>query len=307
MDGEPSTLETKPASRWPVAVFGGLIGALIAVVVVAAAGYNRKDQLRLWLLSDDEARLSHIESRIGELSERLDQVSAQSAQVSREPPDTVKLEGQIADLRRAIPAEGLILRLTERVEAAERAERELTQTQAAASALLLTIGQLRDAVDRGDRFAAELAAARQMAKGDDTALLDSFAPGAETGIARRDQLLRDFAPLREKLLQQEADSEEPGFWHALARHARKLVTIRRMDGRGNDAEAVLARADAALTEGDWDKGVEAMRALPGPYLASADDWLHQARLRLAADRALSQLAAAAGARTAPRPLPSGSP
>lgn len=303
MDGEPS--KSKP--RWPSAVFGGILGALFAVVVLAAAGYNKHDQIRLWLLSDDEVRLSHLETRIGQLSDRLDQLAAQSAQAGREPPDTVKLEGQIADLRRVIPAEGLLLRLTERVEAAERAERELSQSQAAASALLLTIGQLRDAVDRGDRFAAELAAARQMAKGEDNALLDSFAPGAETGIARREQLLRDFKPLSETLLQQEADSAEPGFWNAIWRHLRKVVSIHRMDGQGNDAEAVLARTESAFKQGDWDKAVEAMRALPGPYLATADDWLRQARLRLAADRALSQLAAAAGARTAPPPLSSGSP
>jgi hypothetical protein len=307
MDGDPTKPLSKPAPRWPATLFGGIVGGLVAVVVIAAAAYNKHDQLRLWLLSDDEGRIAHLESRLADVSNRLDQLAAQSTQAAREPPDTVKLEGQIADLRRAIPSEGLILRLTERVEAAERAERELNQTQAAASALLLTIGQLRDAVDRGDRFAPELAAARQMAKGDDNSLLDSFAPGADTGIARREQLLRDFGPLREKLLQQEADSEEPGFWHAIERHLRKVVSIRRMDGQGNDAEAVLGRTDTAFKEGDWDKAIESLRALPGPYLATADDWLRQARLRLAADRALSQLAAAAAARTVPHSSSPGSP
>ncbi|SRR5579859_716780 len=285
----------KNTHRWPATIFGGIIGALFAVVVIAAAGYNKRDQLRSWLLADEDVRLSHLESRVAELSLRLDQLAAQTAQASHEPPDTVKLEGEIADLKRSIPAEGLILRLTERVEATERAERELGHGHA----LLLTIGQLRDAVDRGDHFSAELAAARQLAKSDEIALLDSFAPGAETGIARRDQLLRDFKPLSEKLIQQEADSAEPGFWHMIARHLRKVVSFRRMDGQGNDAEAVLARADDSLRHGDWDKAVDALRALPGPYLDTAGDWLRQARLRLAADRALSQLAAAASARTAP--------
>jgi hypothetical protein len=296
MDGDTP----KPALRWPAALFGGVVGALFSIVVIAAAGYNKHDQLRHWLLAEDEARLSHLESRVADLAGRIDQLAAQTAQASREPPDTVKLEGEIADLRRSVPAEGLILRLTERVEAAERAERELAQAQASASALLLTIGQLRDAVDRGDRFTAELAAARQMAKGDDATLLDSFAAGADAGIERRDQLLRDFKPLSEKLLRQEADADEPGFWHAIGRQLRRVVAIRRMDGAGNDAQAVLARTEAALKENDWDKAVEAMRALPGPYLATADDWIRQVRLRLAADRALSQLSAAAAARTASR-------
>ena len=296
MDGDTPRIR----SRWPATLFGGIVGALFAVVVLAAAGFNKRDQLREWLLADEEVRLSHIESRIAEISLHVDQLAAQTAQSAHEPPDTVKLQGEIADLKRSIPSEGLLLRLTERVEAAERAERELGQAQAAGQALLLTIGQLRDAIDRGDRFSAELTAARQLAKGDEAAALDGIAPGAETGIARRDQLLRDFKPLSEKLLQQEADSEEPGFWRMIARHLRKVVSVRRMDGQGNDAEAVLARADSAIRDNDWAKAVEEMRALPGPYLATADDWLRQARLRLAADRALSQLAAAAAARTAPK-------
>ena len=304
MDGEPPI---KPVLRWPAALFGGIVGAVVTVVVIGAAGFNKRDQIHQWLLADDDARLNQLEEKIGALSGRLDQLDQQTAQVSREPPDTARLEGQIADLKRSVPAEGLILRLTERVEAAERAERELSQTQAAAAALLLTIGQLRDAVDRGDRFAPELAAARQTARDSDTALLDSFASGADTGIERRDQLLREFPALKDKLLEQEADAGEPGLWNAIGRHLHKLVSVRRMDGQGNDAEAVLARADAAFKDSDWDHAIEAMRALPGPYLATADDWLRQARLRLAADRALSQLAAAAAARTAPKLPSSGSP
>jgi len=295
MSGDTTSKQTL---RWPSAIFGGVVGALFAIVVIAAAGYNKRDQLRAWLLADEDVRLSHLESRVAELSLHLDQLAAQTAQTAQaahEPPDTVKLEGEIADLKRSIPSEGLLLRLTERVDAAERAERDL----GAGHALLLTVGQLRDAVDRGDRFSAELAATRQLAKGDEISLLDSFAPGADSGIERRDQLSREFKPLSEKLLQQEADAEEPGFWHMIARHLRKVVAIRRMDGRGNDAEAVLARADSAFRDNDWDRALEEMRALPGPYLDTAGNWLRQAKLRLAADRALSQLAAATAARTAP--------
>jgi hypothetical protein len=286
----------KSASRWPAALFGGIVGALLSVVVLGAAAYNKRIEIRTWLLSDDEMRLGSIETQINDVSGRLEKITTEAA---KEPPDTAKLESQIAELRRSVPAEGLILRLTERVEAAERAERELTQAQAAASALLLTVGQLRDAVDRGDHFDRELAAARQMAKGDELSLLDGFAAGAGAGIPRRDTLRKDFDALSEKLLQQEADSAGPGLWNALSRNVRKVISLRRMDGKGNDAEAVAARADAALQEGDWDKAVQEMTALPGPYQTTADDWIRQARLRLAADRALSQLAASAAARTAP--------
>ena len=284
---------TKTPARWPAALIGAVVGGGVAAAVIFAAGYNKRDQLRGWLLSDEETRLSAAEAKVADLTSRLDQVAAQTAQSAKEPPETVKLENQIAELRRSIPAEGLILHLTERVDA-------LTQAQAAGQALLLTVGQLRDAVDRGDHFAAELAATRRLAQGDENTMLDAFAEGAETGIPRRDQLQRDFQPLSEKLLQKEAEIEGPGFWQTIVAHVRKVISLRRMDGKGNDAEAVLGRTEAAFKEGDWDKAVEDMRALPGPFEIMADDWIRGARLRLAADRALSQLAASAAARTLPR-------
>lgn len=288
MDGEK-----KAPARWPAALFGALVGGGVAAAVIFAAGYNKRDALRAWLLTDEENRIAAAEAQVAELNSRIDQLSAQTAQATKEPPDTVRLENQIADLKRSIPAEGLILHLTERVDA-------LAQAQAAGQALLLTVGQLREAVDRGDSFTAELAATRRLAQGDENAMLDAFADGASTGIPRRDQLLRDFKPLSEQLLQKESEVEGTGLWQAIVSHLRKIVSLRRMDGKGNDAEAVLARADAAFKQGDWDKAVEDMRALPGPFEAMADDWIRGARLRLAADRALSQLAASAAARTTPR-------
>lgn len=286
-------IPAKRPSRWPAALFGAVVGGGVAAAIIFAAAYNKRDTLRAWLLSNEETRIAAAEAKVAELDARLDQLSAQTAQAAKEPPDTVKLEVQIADLKRSIPQEGLILHLTERVDA-------LAQAQAAGQALLLTVGQLREAVDRGDSFSAELAATRRLAQGDETTLLDAFADGAQTGIPSRASLLRDFKPLSEQLLQKESEVEGTGFWQAIVSHMRKVISLRRMDGKGNDAEAVLARADAAFKQGDWDKAVEDMRALPGPFEAMADDWIRGARLRLAADRALSRLAASAAARSIPR-------
>jgi hypothetical protein len=164
---------------------------------------------------------------------------------------------------------------------------------------LLVVGQLRDAVDRGDRFDLELAAAKRQLQADEIGLLDALVDGADSGIPRREVLLQRFHPLVQTLLQQEQDAQGGGFWHVIASHLHKLVTLRRMDGKGNDAEAVLGRVEAALAKEDWDQAVEEMHALPGPFAATAAPWIKQAELRLAADRALAKLAALVAARTAP--------
>jgi len=293
-----SDAPAKAPSSWRAALLGAVLGGVATAAVIGAAGYNNRERLRAWLLAGDEARLTAVEAKQADLTTQLDQVAEKAA--AQTLPDTAKLEGEIADLKRTQPSEGLILRLTDRVEAAERAARELSDAQAASQALLLTLGQLRDAVDRGDGFTAELAAARRLVQGDEKAQLDSFADGADNGIPRRDQLLKSFKPLSEALLQKEADLSGPGWWNAVMSHVRKVISLRRMDGKGNDAEAVLARTEAAFKDDDWDQAVEDMRALPGPYEELAGDWLRQARLRLAADRALSALSASAAARTTPR-------
>jgi hypothetical protein len=170
-------------------------------------------------------------------------------------------------------------------------------------ALLISLGQLRDAVDRGDNFVSEMAVVRLQAPSDELALLDNFAAGAESGIARREQLRSRFAALSESLLAQEYDRAQIGFWPSLRAHLHRIVRIRRIDGMGNDVEAILARTEMAIKADDWDKALLEMSALSGPFATTAESWVHQVELRLAADRALSRLTALAAARSSQAPSP----
>ena len=68
-----------------------------------------------------------------------------------------------------------------------------------------------------------------------------------------------------------------------------LVTVRRTgDISGQSPEAVVARAEVRLQEGDLAGAVAEMTALEGQMPAN-DAWLVRARLRLTAERALDAL------------------
>ena len=282
----------KPPSRLATALLGGIIGAGLALALIAGAVGTARLPLRHWLLADEQSRLDSIESILAEKPPAPVPLAA-------EANDRIaKLEAEIEELRKAIPPAGETFRLAERVENAERSMREMAQTQANSQALLLVAGQLRDAVDRGVPYDLELAALRRLLAPQDAQQLDPLTAAAATGIARREVLQQQFPALADRLMEQEEQARGSGWLHIALRHLRKVISLRRLDGKGNDAEAVVARAEAALKKQDWDQAVAEMRALPGNFAPTAADWIAQAEARSAADRALARITALAAARAA---------
>jgi hypothetical protein len=249
--------------KFAFAILGGIIGSLLAIGAGLYAVHGAKE----WLLADDHDRLSQLERQVEELANKPAPVVS-----APEIPDDVGTRlGRL---------ESMVLGLSEHAASSEKSQ-----------AALLVVGQLRFAVDRGDEFTVELAAVKHMLPGEDGAGL-----GDGTAIPRRDQLAQRFPALAHQLLDQENEARSRGFWPMIASHVQKVIRFRRMDGKGNDAEAILGRTEAAMAKDDWDQVVLEMRSLPGPYLAAAEPWLTQAEARVAADRALSRLTARALAR-----------
>jgi len=288
MSDEPT--QRRSTASLAAALAGGLTGACLAAAAILATAYVERDRLRDWLLAGDRDRLARLEAGAADLAARLAQPPANPAEEFDQR--LTHLEGELDQLRRSIPSEAMLLRLTERTESAERGIQELAHAQAASQALLLAVGQLREAVNRGDDFAAELAAVRRLLP--DAEALEGLGDGA--AIARRDQLLQRFPALVRDVLDQENEARARGWWNAILAHVQKVIRVRRIDGKGNDAEAVLGRTEAALEKNDWDQAVAEMRGLSGPFARTADEWMKQAEARLKADRALSRLTGLAAAR-----------
>jgi uroporphyrinogen-III synthase len=175
---------------------------------------------------------------------------------------------------------------------------DLQGQSASRAALVLAVGQLRSALNGDEPFAGEVAALQALA-GDDTTLLAAVAgvaPWAETGAPTLARLQAEFPALADAAL---APSEGAGSWsERLLARLGKVVRVRRVgaDVEGSDLEARLARAEALLTAGDLAAAVAelvAELAATEPPAPALDAWLNGARGRLAAEAALSQLAATA--------------
>jgi hypothetical protein len=227
--------------------------------------------------------------RIGALAERTDRLSA----------DVSRLAADVQTLRGAIPPEGTILRLAERAEAAEKEVHDLAAQHASAQAMLLVVGQLRDAVNRGDPYTFELQAVRRIvANRDDLVQIDALAPAAAEGVARKDALFARFPNVAKDALHAGVLPSDGDLWQRALHKLTSLVDIRQIDGRGTGTAAVVARSEAWAKDGDLAKTVQELSALEGRPSDVVAPWLKAARTRLDIDRALSELSASTAAQTA---------
>ncbi|PKU24781.1 COG4223 family protein [Telmatospirillum siberiense] len=228
------------------------------------------------------------DARVGSLAERSD----------RQAADLSRLTADVQSLRGAIPPEGTILRLAERAELAEKAVRDIATQRASAQAVLLTVGLLRDAVNRGDPFTFELQATRKvLADQADTPPLEALAPLADKGIARKETLRNTWPEVEKAILRSAVLAPDGNFWERALYKVTTLVNIRKIDGQGTGTQAIVARAETRIGESDLAKAVEELSHLDGAPADAASAWLKAAKDRVAADRALSELSAASAAQS----------
>src|SRR5690606_24452829 len=125
-------------------------------------------------------------------------------------------------------------------------------------------------------------------------LLATLATHADEGVPTLQALQRRFGAVLAEALRADAAAAREGWVEETLGRLTGLVTIRRTgEVAGDDAEAILARAEARLAAGDLAAAVAELEALTGPAAAAVAPWLEAARLRLAADEAAASLQAQA--------------
>jgi hypothetical protein len=231
------------------------------------------------------------ESAGGERESLRGEIAALSEELGALPARLDALSGGQQDLTARIDAvaaaqEDLSARLDDLA-----AETEAVEAEAEAMVRAAALEQLAVAVDAGLPFSDQLGML-----GDAVPL--SLYEAASEGVASLDALRRAFAdPARAALAEARAGEvataapdERLGTWLRRQLEARS-VTPR----EGDDADAVLSRAEAALAEGDLGAALAEIETLPEEVRAPLADWEAAARERLAATSALAELTAASAA------------
>jgi hypothetical protein len=264
----PGALDPAVANR--LAILEGEVKAMAETVSILG---RRSDDIAV-TAREARSRVDTLNAALAELSQKVNRLGAPAVE------------------RRELEA------LTSRVDAVERGEKAVEaelakRTDSGDRPLRLAVvaATLKGAVERGDPFAAELAAAKALAPDPKTlAPLDAFAAaGVPTVVA----LARELSALAPALYSAAgAPAREGGFLDKLQASAEKLVRVRPAEEiAGADPAAVVSRAEAKAARADLAGALAELAALPAAARAPAEPWIKQAQARAAALEASRRLAA----------------
>jgi hypothetical protein len=201
--------------------------------------------------------------------------------------------------RRADAADAALREANSRIEKLSAALNEVqTAVRSAAvgsdraSRLALAASALRDAVDQGAPFAAELAVVKPLAP--DAEAVAALAPFAESGVPSEAALGKELAAIVRPLLRAAPAAASGGsFIDRLQANAEKLVRIRPVDEepKGDDNNAMLMRIEQRASQGNVAGALSEIARLPAAARAPMQSWIARAQARRKAVEASRRLAA----------------
>jgi hypothetical protein len=190
--------------------------------------------------------------------------------------------------------ESKIDKLTAVLAAVQSTAREAAAGSDRASRLAVATSALRNAVEHGDPFAAELAIVKPLATdANAVALLEPF---AASGVPSEKALGQELAAIVRPMLRPASEPpRDSGFLDRLQANAEKLVRIRPVaeEPRGDDRGAVLTRIEQRATQGEISSAGAEIKKLPPEGQTPFKAWIARADARNKALDASRRLAAAA--------------
>ena len=245
-------------------------------------------------LSDLAARLHGIEQTIAAVSVSGDGDSASAGALFDLGNNLESLDNAGAERSRRIDAlVADVAALREALENLAVAVPDSGAQDGTGAAIIVVLGQLRDAVDSGGPFTGELEAVAALETRDSQVLaaLDVLAGHAETGIPTHDELEDTLGDALASALDADKVAAAAGWVDKTLARLESLVTVKRIDGdsAGTDIAAVALRIEAKVAAGDLDAALRELDSLPAAATEAMQDWAGGARARTEALAALEHL------------------
>jgi hypothetical protein len=263
-------------------------------------------------LRDMRGRVDAATTMLTELTGRLDAVELRGTGTPGAPVDPtalVSLRQTLAQLQQSLSAltarvdaveksEGFVppsadlSALVERNAALEKRMNELESKDAESltkrAATAVAVANLVRATQGSGRFKTELGALAMIAP-DDPALV-KLTPYAEQGLPTEAALAQRFVQLIPDIIRAEDLAHDSWWLERMWTNFLSLITVRRVgDQPGNDARAVVGRAELELEEHDLAGAVDEIRKLDTAPAEVARSWRFAAEARIALDKLVSDL------------------
>jgi hypothetical protein len=331
-DEEPPHLNNgampEPKGKRPTAsgaLAAGILGGLVALAgagVLQYAGYvpspgpgrdngsveqnltNEIEAIKAELQSrpaPEAVDIAPLESRLATLEQTVQtsggagapEVTAIKAEVDNLTKEIATLKTELADARQA--ADAARSELATRIEQAEQKLDEPVNDIRMAKAVAVTA--LKTAIDRGGPFLAELDALKSIAPEDPA--VKELAQDAPTGVATRTELRATFPQTASAMLDaiHQPDPNE-GIFDRLVSSAMSGIRVRPVGSvDGDTPEAVIARIENKLNDGDLKGASLEWANLPEPAKSAGQDFKEKLDRRLHVETVIDAAVAAAMTRS----------
>lgn len=259
-----------------------------------------------------EGRLSQLETRIEGLSAEVSGLSAlqteglSDQQLAELNQFQAAVEGMRAEVASLADQQGGLAQRIDDVETAvqrrlDAAEAEVTaaetqaeqvQSLAVARAAMATI---EAALSSGEPYEDAL---EQIRANTDQTLPEGLTSAAPNGVATMVSLRSSFPDAAHQAIRATIrdDREEAGLSGRIAGFLESQVASRSLTPQeGSSTDAILSRAEAALSQDNLAAAVEELQALPEAASAAMGDWIRRAEARVAARSGFAELNAALSA------------
>lgn len=288
----------------PSADLSGVEAALADQQAAMAALQARVEELSAAPATDPAIadRLARLESatppdvtvlsdRLDELAARLDALPSAPAAAGADPAELQALRDQIAALQSGTAvseqATALAAEAEQRLaEARDAAAALAAETQAATAAALrqAALGRVAAAVETGAPYASALAELGDVPP--------ALADHAATGVPSLARLQDRFPAAARRALEAALTADMGASWtDRVTNFLRSQTGARSLTPReGNDPDAILSRAEAALASGDLTAALAEIATLPEAAKNAMADWTAEADQRQQAVQALAALA-----------------
>ncbi|MEK9660716.1 MAG: mitofilin family membrane protein [Alphaproteobacteria bacterium] len=253
-------------------------------------------------------QLDALSGRLDDLAKKVDSTAANTtddARLDALGSDISSVKAAIGDAQKSMlttTAEMASLRtgvdntmsdISARLVAVENRDNTAAAREARAVGLAIAANEIRRTLRSGASFAGELTTLRQLASGDAdlAAPVVTLAASATDGLPSAAALARRFDTLIPAILSADRVHDEAPWYRQALDRVTGVISIRRVgaDAGGDTVDAVVARAEAALADGDLVGAVTQVETLQGDAAKAAAAWLADAKRVVAAEAAVAQI------------------